>query len=177
MPALNFERFVEPLANSNFNVTPSDFLHVLRLPGWFFMGIDMVSLTVEEVQNEREVVPWAMVGIISTKISLAFWLLFTVASQAPGLSHELYGLGAVFPLSFEFSNLFNISQTSAALLAVLRLMSSCIAYLFAVGRQLNSMAWSGLFPPLLKKTMRLDKIPLNAMLVGSLLGLIGLLFA
>jgi amino acid transporter len=53
MPVLNFNKYAEPRDRLEFHTSVTDFLHMLRLPGWFFMGIDMVSLTVEEVNHVR----------------------------------------------------------------------------------------------------------------------------
>lgn len=56
MPLLNFSKYAY-IGNSTstleFNIGAYDFLNILRLPGWFFLGMDTLSLTCEEVQNVR----------------------------------------------------------------------------------------------------------------------------
>lgn len=107
-------------------------------------------------------------------IVLAFWLIVTVAAQAPGITPELYKLATVLPLSFGFSHIFGTSKVVGHALVIVPLFSSCVGFMFAVGRQLNSMARSGLFPPILKQAYGPEHTPMNAMLLGTLAGMIGL---
>lgn len=56
IPFLDFNRYVYPNthlpnADKTFNVDGRTFLNTLRLPGWFFVGIDMITLSCEEVKN------------------------------------------------------------------------------------------------------------------------------
>lgn len=118
-----------------------------------------------------------MVSVISTMIVLTFWLFMTVASQSPGVTTEMYQLTSIFPLSFGFSRMLNIPESTASLFTLLPLLCSCTGYMFAVGRQLSSMARSGLFAPIFKRTVGADKVPMNAMLAGAISGLLGLFFA
>lgn len=118
-----------------------------------------------------------MVSVISTMIVLTFWLFMTVASQSPGVTAEMYELTSIFPLSFGFSRMLNIPESTASLFTLLPLLCSCTGYMFAVGRQLSSMARSGLFAPIFKRTVGADKVPMNAMMAGAICGLLGLFFA
>lgn len=70
MPVLNFNKYAEHRDRLEFHTSVTDFLHMLRLPGWFFMGIDMVSLTVEEVNHVRYVARHVCVVVASSHLLL-----------------------------------------------------------------------------------------------------------
>lgn len=150
------------------------FFKVFRLPCWMFLGVDMLSLSCNEVEEAKAVVPKALLSVMGTMTILAIWLTFTIGCQAPGLIKSFFTLHNVFPLSNGYSHALGISIRFATALIIVPLFGSCTGYMFAVGRQMNSMARSGLFPPVLKLTYGPDQTPIAAMIVGTVLGLAGL---
>lgn len=152
------------------------FFQVLRLPSWMFLGVDLLSLACDEVEDPKAAVPNAILSVMGTIAVLAVWLTFTVGCQAPGLFLEFSDddITNVFPLSIGYHNALGISLRGATAFIVFPLFGACTGYMFAVGRQINSMAKSGLFPPLLKMTYGTEQTPIAAMVFGTILGLASL---
>lgn len=146
------------------------FFQVFRLPAWMFIGVDLLSLACDEVEEAKAVVPMAITSVMGTLTVLAIWLTFTVGCQSPGLIESFFDLHNVFPLSYGYSHALGIPLRFAPVLIITPLFGSCTGYMFAVGRQMNNMTRSGLFPPLLKATYGPDQTPIAAMSVGTVLG-------
>ena len=109
-----------------------------------------------------------MVACMTTLFVTSFAVLFTAASQSPGsvaLSHEL------LPLNFGYAKMFGISHRAATILSIPATYATGFGFMFAYGRQMASMADSGLLPNLMR--FRTDEgKPYSALIVGSILSLL-----
>lgn len=118
-----------------------------------------------------------MLALISTLFLLAIWTMFTVASQYPGVTEELYGTDTLFPLVFGYEKIFNIGRKQATVIAAIPTFATAMGYLHIVGRQIKSMATSGLMPSFLKTSYGSEGTPLVAMIFVACFALGGNYFA
>lgn len=118
-----------------------------------------------------------MLLLIGTMIVLSVWLLFTVASQAPGVSPELFQKSTLFPFVFGYMRIFGISHKAATAIAIIPSMGTAIAYFFIIAKQVTAMASSGLLPPILKTRFGPNESPLYAYLLVSSCALAANFFA
>lgn len=96
--------------------------------------------------------------------------MFTVCSISPGVNAEFMDPEAAPPLDPGFAHLFNVSPAMSALFVSPFVFFSGISYTYMVGKQIKSMATSGLFPPFLKQTWGKEEIPIVAMVTVSIVG-------
>ncbi|MEQ1719454.1 MAG: ethanolamine permease [Hyphomicrobium sp.] len=145
-------------------------LAALPFAVWLFLAIEQLPLAAEEsVDPKRDMPKGIMLGMF-TLIASAFTVLYLnpsvagVGSQKLGASGEplLDGLRAIYG-----SDLANL----LAAVAVIGLVASFHAIIFAFGRQIYSVSRAGYFPTALSITHGTRKTPHIAMIVGSLLGL------
>ncbi len=145
-------------------------LAALPFAVWLFLAIEQLPLAAEEsVDPKRDMPKGIMLGMF-TLIASAFTVLYLnpsvigVGSHKLGASGEplLDGLRAIYG-----SDLANL----LAMVAVIGLVASFHAIIFAFGRQIYSVSRAGYFPRALSVTHGTRKTPHTAMIVGSLLGL------
>jgi amino acid transporter len=101
-------------------------------------------------------------SLIVGLLILAIWLIFTVASQSPGVDTDLYEKGTYFPLVFGYMKIFHISRKAATALCIIPTIGTCLAFMFILTKHITAMASSGLLPPFLKKTVGPNNFPLYA---------------
>ncbi|RYH16085.1 APC family permease [archaeon] len=177
IPHLNFTKYALITHKSGFTGTTKDFFIILRLPAWFFIGIDLLSLTSREVKKPSKVIPKAMLCVLGTMIVICAWVIVSVVSQAPGATADVLARKSLFPLSFGFVNIFNISYSDGAIFSIVPLFASCVGYMFIVGRQMHSMAMSGLLPDVCRITYGEDFTPIVNMVITTLVCMVALVFA
>lgn len=145
-------------------------LAALPFAVWLFLAIEQLPLAAEEsVDPKRDMPKGIMLGMFTLILS-AFCVLYLnpsvvgVGSAKLGASGEplLDGLRAIYG-----SDLANI----LAAVAVIGLVASFHAIIFAFGRQIYSVSRAGYFPTFLSITHGTRKTPHIAMIVGSLIGL------
>lgn len=105
-----------------------------------------------------------MLGLIGTVFVLSLWLMFTVASQAPGTTSQLYRRSTYFPLVFGFMNIFDINYKAASAMAGIPIVGSVVSYFYIIARQVRAMASSGLLPHFLNYTFTFqgEEVPIAA---------------
>lgn len=171
--ALNIGADGKELADGNGPMFPFGMYGVLAaLPFavWLFLAIEQLPLAAEEsVDPKRDMPKGIMLGMFTLILS-AFCVLYLnpsvigVGSAKLGASGEplLDGFRAIYG-----SDLANI----LAAVAVIGLVASFHAIIFAFGRQIYSVSRAGYFPTFLSVTHGTRKTPHIAMIVGSLIGL------
>ncbi|MGQ0457699.1 MAG: amino acid permease [Hyphomicrobium sp.] len=145
-------------------------LAALPFAVWLFLAIEQLPLAAEEsVDPKRDMPKGIMLGMF-TLIASAFAVLYLnpsvagVGSKTLGASGEplLDGFRAIY--GTELANIL-------AAVAVIGLVASFHAIIFAFGRQIYSVSRAGYFPSGLSITHGTRKTPHIAMIVGSILGL------
>ena len=116
-------------------------------------------------------------GMFAAMVSLfvtAICVVFTCGTQYPGTA----GLPDAFlPLSYGFSKMFNISMSQAMWLSFPALYGNFYGFVWAYGRQLSSMAKSGLMPEFVGWMTKKTDTPWVALLLGMLLSYVLALFS
>lgn len=151
----------------------NDFMYYFPLASWFYVGVEVMTLSCSEVKDAGRVVPKAMAACIITLFITSFLILFGTCFQNPGP----YALPNEFlPLNPGYQRAFNISSELASILAIPGTFATAFGFMFAYGRQIYSMSTSGLFPHFLSKTYGDHKAPITALFLGSTLSFGSLLF-
>ncbi len=145
-------------------------LAALPFAVWLFLAIEQLPLAAEEsVDPKRDMPKGIMLGMF-TLIASAFCVLYLNPSVAGVGSAKLGASGE--PLLDGFRAIYGSELANLlAAVAVIGLVASFHAIIFAFGRQIYSVSRAGYFPTFLSVTHGTRKTPHVAMIVGSLLGL------
>lgn len=105
--------------------------------------------------------------------------MFTVASQPPGVTPQLYSDATYFPLVFGYMHIFNISYKTATAISAIPIIGSSFAYLYIIAKQVKSMANSALLPKFFSKSITIgnQSIPIVAYIVVCIAGFAANYFA
>ena len=135
---------------------------------WLFLAIEQLPLAAEEsVDPVKDMPKGISYGMITLVIS-AFMILWLNASLPLG-SFKLSTSGE--PILDGFKLIFGTSIAKIlSLVAVIGLITSFHAIMFAYGRQIYSLSRAGYFPTFLSITHGTKKTPNNALIVGGILG-------
>ncbi len=113
-----------------------------------------------------------MVACIVTLILTAISIFFTTTSQYPGTADVGQ---ALLPLNYGFQRLFSLNNADVTWLAVPSTYATGFGFMFVYGRQMCSMARSGLLPTIFKLRTKSSRSPYAALIIGSIISLIGVL--
>lgn len=149
-----------------------DFMLFYPLAAWFYVGVEAMTLTCEDIKDAGKQVPWAIMGCVATLFCTCIMIYFVTCSLAPG---SLLVGEATFPLDAGFMDVFGVNSMTAAYLSLPGIFSTGYGFMFAYGRQLYSMSKSGLFPKLLSATYGKYDTPHMALIIGSLISYLVLL--
>eukprot|EP01038_Epipyxis_sp_PR26KG_P010780 gene10780-14475_t len=131
---------------------------------WLFGGIETVPLAASDTVNVKINIPKGLMLCAYFIFGLAFVLLFIVSSQYPGI--DALSL-TDFPLVFGFASIYGCTVNQAASIMLPLIFSGGFGPAFVYGRQICSMAESGLFPKVLSKVTKENETPYTALLFGS----------
>jgi ethanolamine permease len=151
---------------------------------WLFLAIEQLPLAAEEsVDPKRDMPKGIMLGMF-TLIVLGFLVLIfnpaipitreiTDAAGAPMTVHGAFALGTSGePILDGFRAIFASNAAGAlAVAAVIGLVASFHAIIFASGRQIYSLSRAGYFPHFLSLTHGQHKTPNVALVAGAAVGL------
>lgn len=105
---------------------------------------------------------FAMIALFATAIGV----LFTSCSQYPGTNALV---NTSFPLTDGFSRIFHLSVDQARWISFPALFANFFGFIWACGRQLSSMAKSGLLPEICGYMTKATDTPYIALIVGMIL--------
>jgi ethanolamine permease len=144
-------------------------LAALPFAVWLYLAIEQLPLAAEESVDPRRDMPTGILLGIFTLMLSAFAVLTLNASIAPG-SWGLRASGE--PLLDGFRTLFGTDIAKIlALVAIMGLVASFHAIIFAFGRQIYSLSRAGYFPRFLSVTHGRHETPQAALIAGSVVGL------
>ncbi|WDR06735.1 amino acid permease [Devosia rhodophyticola] len=137
---------------------------------WLFLAIEQLPLAAEESVDPRRDMPRGILLGMGTLVISAFLIVLLNPSV---IGVGAYGLGrSGEPLLDGFRAIYGDGwAVLLGLVAMLGLIASFHAILFAQGRQIYSLSRAGYFPSALSVTHRRHKTPHVAMIGGALLGL------
>jgi ethanolamine permease len=150
---------------------------------WLFLAIEQLPLAAEESVDPRRDMPKGIMLGMFTLIVLGFLVLIinpaipierqiTDASGVTTTVHGAFALGTSSePILDGFRAIFGVEAAGAlALAAVIGLIASFHAIIFACGRQIYSLSRAGYFPHVLSLTHGAHKTPNVAIITGALVG-------
>jgi ethanolamine permease len=151
---------------------------------WLFLAIEQLPLAAEESVDPRRDMPKGIMLGMFTLILLGFLVLVinpaipverqvTDANGTVSTIHGAFALGTSGePILDGFRVIFGREAAGAlALAAVIGLVASFHAIIFASGRQIYSLSRAGYFPHALSITHGIHKTPNVAIITGALIGL------
>ena len=145
-------------------------LAALPFAVWLFLAIEQLPLAAEESVDPKKDMPKGIMLGMFTLIASAFCVLYLNPSVAGVGSAKLGASGE--PLLDGFRAIYGTELANLlAAVAVIGLVASFHAIIFAFGRQIYSVSRAGYFPTFLSLTHGTRKTPHIAMVVGSLIGL------
>jgi ethanolamine permease len=144
-------------------------LGALPFAVWLFLAIEQLPLAAEESRDPRKDMPKGILLGIFTLIITGFGVLFFNASIGPG-SWGLKASGE--PILEGFRTIYGTDVANLlSLAAILGLIASFHAIMYAFGRQIYSLSRAGYLPKRLSITHGVHKTPYMALIAGSLVGL------
>ena len=172
LPHVNFGKYAvhesSPGHSDAFNMSFTDVMYFFPLISWFYVGVEAMTLSCDDIRQANRTVPKMMVMSMLTLLVTSISLVFAVAAQPPGtkvVAEESLPLNPGYALAFHLH-----SHRLLALFALPGIYSTAYGFMFAYGRQLRAMSRSGLLPSFLGQAWGKEATPLPALLTGSILG-------
>jgi ethanolamine permease len=150
---------------------------------WLFLAIEQLPLAAEESVDPRRDMPKGIMLGMFTLIALGFLVLIfnpaipiertvTDAAGVTTMVHGAFALGTSGePILDGFRAIYRTNAAGAlALTAVIGLVASFHAIIFASGRQIYSLSRAGYFPHFLSVTHGRHKTPNVALITAALIG-------
>lgn len=142
---------------------------------WLFLAIEQLPLAAEESVDPKKDMPKGLTYGMITLIISAFMILW-LNSSIPLGAYALSQSGE--PLLDGFKFLYGLSIAKGlTLVAVIGLIASFHTIIYAFGRQIYSLSRAGYFPVFLSVTHSSRKTPYTALITGSIIGFLVLMFA
>ena len=144
-------------------------LGALPFAVWLFLAIEQLPLAAEESVDPRKDMPKGILLGMFTLIASAFAVLYLNSSISPG-TFALSTSGE--PLLDGFRTMFGTDIANIlAFVAIVGLVASFHAIIYAFGRQIYSLSRAGYFPRGLSLTHGTHKTPYVALIAGTGVGL------
>ncbi|KAG1695883.1 hypothetical protein DVH05_019237 [Phytophthora capsici] len=140
------------------------FMRAFPLAAWFFVGVEALSLSSDQVDQPKKIVPVAQVACVSTLFVTGLVVFFVTASLPPGLatlSSELV------PFDRGFTLMFNMPHHLATVFSLPATYATAFGFMWCYGKLIVAMATSRLLPKFLSKTTKENETPYGALLAGS----------
>ena len=147
-------------------------LLVIPVAMWFFLGIEELPLAAEETKNPQRDIPRAGVVALLTLLvaAVAIFIVNTGVNGATAIATSGQPLLDGFALM--------VPPALAGLLAIFALvglLASLQGIMFAYARNMYSLSRAGYYPKFLSLTGTKRQTPVNALIVGAVIGYISLI--
>jgi ethanolamine permease len=142
----------------------SGFMKALPLAAWFFVGVEALSLSSDQVDQPKKIVPVAQVSCVATLVATGLAVFFVTVSLPPGvaaLPEELV------PFNRGFTRVFGIPHHAATVLSLPATYATAFGFMWCYGKLIVAMATSRLLPRLLARTTKENETPYGALVAGS----------
>ncbi|NNL68283.1 MAG: amino acid permease [Myxococcales bacterium] len=133
---------------------------------WFYLAIEQLPLAAEESHDPKRDMPRGLLWGIATLIVASLLTLFLNAGIAPGAAAVGASEEPLF-LAFRTIHGAGVGATVLALAAVMGLVASFHAIIYAYGRNIYSLSRAGYFPRWMSVTHPTRKTPHVALIVGA----------
>eukprot|EP00981_Chlorochromonas_danica_P001536 scaffold334_cov173-Ochromonas_danica.AAC.12 len=149
-----------------------DFMKYYSSTLWFYVGVEALTLTCDEIKDASKHVPKAIVALVFTMFATGILVFFITSSVSPGPSDLVNEWS---PLNPGLRSIFQCSNMVLSYLAMPGSFATGFGFMYAYGHQLHSMSKSGLFPKFLSGTYGDYATPHRSLLSGSLFSFLLLL--
>ncbi|KAG6611579.1 putative amino acid permease YfnA [Phytophthora cinnamomi] len=140
------------------------FMKSLPLAAWFFVGVEALSLSSDQVDQPKKIIPVAQVSCVLTLFTSGLVVYFVTASLPPGLATLPTEL---VPFNRGFKLMFKLSHHAATVLSLPATYATAFGFMWCYGKLIVAMAMSRLLPKFLSKTTKENETPYGALLAGS----------
>uniref|UniRef100_K3X551 Amino acid permease/ SLC12A domain-containing protein n=1 Tax=Globisporangium ultimum (strain ATCC 200006 / CBS 805.95 / DAOM BR144) TaxID=431595 RepID=K3X551_GLOUD len=168
LPFVDWEASVAHDSSALFVDDFHGFMKALPTAAWFFVGIEALSLTSDDTDTPKNVVPVAQVAcMMSLMVTGIMVLCITVAlPYADGIA----ALAAEFaPLNNGIIKFSHLSEKHATLLSIPAAYATAFGFIWCYGKLIHAMATSCLLPSALAKHSKGYGTPYMALIAGSTL--------
>lgn len=163
------------VTDGNSTFLPNGFgpvLLVIPFAMWFFLGIEELPLAAEETKNPQRDIPRAGIVALLTLLvaAVAIFIVNTGVNGATAIAASGQPLLDGFALM--------VPPALAGLLAIFALvglLASLQGIMFAYARNMYSLSRAGYYPKFLSLTGTKRQTPVNALLVGAVIGYVALI--
>jgi ethanolamine permease len=144
---------------------------------WLFLAIEELPLAAEESVDPKRDMPKGLVFGMFTLIFSALMIMFlnaSIGSPEEGKLHGAFSLAtSAEPLLDGFRVIYGVDLAKLlALFAVIGLIASFHAIIFAFARQIYSLSRAGYYPAVMSITHGSRKTPHIALFTGAIIGLV-----
>jgi ethanolamine permease len=157
-------------------------LAALPFAVWLFLAIEQLPLAAEESHDPKKDMPKGILLGIATLVFSATMITF-LNPGIPVAAEDGSASGAFFlgtsgePLLDGFRAIYGREAANVlALMAVIGLIASLHTIIYAMGRQVYSLSRAGYFPTAMSLTSGTHKVPHVALICGSVVGFLLMLF-
>ena len=177
MKYVNFQQYApwpstvdEPVSNPWFVGGGSDFMKILPLAAWFFVGVESLKEVCNDVDDPKVQIPKGQVSCVLTFAVTALMVYFISVSLPPGVSSLASN---AIPFNAGFQLMLNLSDQEtlhyATILSIPATFATFFGFIMMYGKVMAAMAESKFMPIFLRKTHPRTGAPYMALIVGSVI--------
>lgn len=144
----------------------SGFMKVLPLAAWFFVGVEALNMSSDQVSRPRVVIPSAQILCVLT-LSVTGIVVFLLTVSVP--PSPLETAKELAPFNSTFMLVFKISTQTATILTLPATYATAFGFIWCYGKLISAMATSKLLPPILSQATETSETPYIALIGGSCL--------
>ncbi|DAZ99482.1 TPA: hypothetical protein N0F65_001667 [Lagenidium giganteum] len=141
------------------------FMKSFPLAAWFFVGIEALSMSCDEVGRPKVNVPYGQVACMMTLLITGLFVLLVAISLPPGLDKLA---GETAPFNRGFMLMFGLSDKAATVFTIPATFATAFGFVWSYGKIISAMALSRLLPQSWA-TMTQHNTPSHAIIAGSVL--------
>ena len=143
-----------------------EFMHVLPLPCWFFVGIQSINLACTDIVSPKSEVPKGFMAAMCTVLCTSFSVILIACSLSPGVPVLLT---RTHPLTRGYMHMFALTRSQATIISLPATIGSGFGFMYFFGQQLRAMGLSGLLNPICARELADRHTPVGALVIGSIL--------
>ncbi|DAZ93198.1 TPA: hypothetical protein N0F65_011739 [Lagenidium giganteum] len=145
------------------------FIQALPLATWFFVGVEALGMSGDDVAKPKTMIPKAQVGCILTLVVTGALVYFvTISLPVDGGIDALQT--SLTPLNTGFMLILNASNTVATALSLPATFATGFGFIWCYGKLIYAMSCSKLLPGDLSRVTKDSKTPYMALIAGSVVG-------
>lgn len=157
MKVLDMPKYAVNERTPIFRDSPNHFMQAMYFSTWFYIGVEIVPQTCERVKNVNVNLPRGLFFGNLFSFLVSFWILVGATGIFPGISDVLSS--EAFPLSFGYMQFLKTPHSFGALMSIAPSMSAAIGFMYGCGYQVQSLANSGILPPIFAKHYGKNETP------------------